>query len=238
MIFEQSRLGRASAVALVIAVASCAALRPSPDPLGVGPLPPNYRREVHRAPRTTDRRAATTTTPPTPPHEATADGGVKVATKIPEAPGPSSPGSKDKTAPVATKAVEPSLFVGDYTGEDVSTYRLGGMPEREDKDPKARITVKASGALALDIVLVDSSNGKDICTLKATLGATNATIAAGQKCFEQTGSDASATATIRTGTVTIEDRRLVVDLELDFEMHLPDQDAKGTLAYHFDGTRR
>jgi hypothetical protein len=74
--------------------------------------------------------------------------------------------------------------------------------------------------------------------LNTFVGDLGATIAPGQKCFEQTGGEASATATIRTGTATVDGRRLIVDLELAFEMHVPGQDAKGALVYHFDGTRR
>ena len=200
-------------------------------------MPASYHTAARVTPRATDRRAKPGAVARTPSPDPGADGGAKTLAKTAEkAPPGHVSDSKDKGSPEST--LEASTFVGDYKGEDVSTYKLGGMPEREERDPSARITVKNPGDKKLDVVLVDSSNGKDICTLSATMGALGATITPGQKCFEQTGSDASATATIRTGTATVDKRRLIVDLELDFEMHVPDQDAKGTLVYHFDGTRR
>lgn len=200
-------------------------------------MPASYR-TARSVPHVTDRRAkpgAIARTPPPPP-EIVGDGGAKALAKTET--GSAHHGADEGHKAGAESTIKASAFLGDFRGEDVSTYKLEGMPEREDRDPNARITVKSSSDNALDIVLVDSSNGKDICTLTATIGDLGATIAAGQKCFEQTGGEASATATIRTGTATIDGRRLIVDLELAFEMHVPDQDAKGTLAYHFDGTRR
>jgi len=227
----------------LLAAPGCGGPAPSRVPLGVGPLPAGYRLGETKKPAHADRKA---------PPERPASTVAKAASAAPESDASSGKtnGTESKTAaadqsatgtgktPPPPSAPDPAKWLGDYRGDDVSTYRLSGMPDREEKDPNARITVKSSDKTSVDLVLVDSSNGKDICTLVATLGVAGATVTPGQKCFEQNGGDASATASIKTGTATLDGARLVVDLSLDFEMHVPDQDATGTLDYHFDGTRR
>ncbi len=130
------------------------------------------------------------------------------------------------------------MLTGDYLGEDVATYHIESLPDRTERDPKARLTVTSPREPSLAFVLVDSSNGKEICTLNGTAGESGATIAKGQKCFEQSGSDASASATVTSGTATVDKTKLVLDLEMDFEMEVSDHQLKGTLGYHFEGTRR
>jgi hypothetical protein len=144
---------------------------------------------------------------------------------------PASGGAKPESGPIA----DPS---GDYRGDDVSTYRLSGLPDKTEKDPNARVNVRKAGDKKLDFALVDSSNGKDICTLAGTLDGRTATITIGQSCFEQDTGVASATATVTRGTATFENTRLVIDLMLDFELRLGDDEHAGTLEYHFDGSRR
>jgi hypothetical protein len=144
---------------------------------------------------------------------------------------PASGGAKPEGAPIS----DPS---GDYRGDDVSTYRLSGLPDKTEKDPNARVNVRKAGDKKLDFALVDSSNGKDICTLSGTLEGPTATITIGQSCFEQDTGVASATATVTRGTATFENTRLVIDLTLDFELRLGDDEHAGTLEYHFDGSRR
>jgi hypothetical protein len=145
---------------------------------------------------------------------------------------------KDAHPGEAKSKATAAAFVGDYTGEDVSTYRIESMPDRTEKDPKARLTVTSSSDTALAFELVDSSNGKEICTLKGTLAEGTATIGKGQKCFEQNGEDASAAATVITGTATVDKTRLVFDLDMSFSMEIADRKLGGSLAYHFDGTRK
>ena len=129
-------------------------------------------------------------------------------------------------------------FVGEYLGEDVATYKMSGLPDRTERDPKARITVKASAGTEIQFVLVDSSNGKDICTLSGNLKDSNVTIVTGQKCFEQNEGDASAGATVKKGSASLEKKRLVVELDMDFEMSAGGKKLTGSLAYRFDGKRQ
>jgi hypothetical protein len=131
-----------------------------------------------------------------------------------------------------------TAFVGDYSGEDVATYHIESLPDRTEKDSKARLKVTTSSDTELAFELVDSSNGKEICTLNGTLSDTGAAIAKGQKCFEQSGEDASAAATVLSGAASVDRSRLVFDLDMSFAMEVAGRKLGGTLAYHFEGTRR
>jgi hypothetical protein len=224
---------------------ACAPL-PSREPLGVGALPPggklssDLRKEARArklarpgsAARGEDfsassaKESAPEPKPdPAPPEPRGADAGAKAGTLA------AAGAAKTEGAPIA----DPS---GDYRGDDVSSYRLSGLPDKTDKDPNARVNVRKTGDKKLDFALVDSSNGKDICTLAGTLEGRTATITVGQSCFEQDTAAASATATVTRGTATFENTRLVLDLTLDFELLLGDDEHAGTLEYHFDGARR
>lgn len=230
-------------VASVFTALACAPL-PSREPLGVGALPPGgklsseLRKEARArklAKAGSAARAQEMSAPSakeSSPEPKPAEAGPNPAKAVAKAdPGSASGGARPESAKVA----DPS---GDYRGDDVSAYRLSGMPDRTEKDPNARVNVRKTGDKALDFALVDSSNGKDICTLAGTLEGALATITAGQTCFEQDTGAASATATVTRGTATFENARLVLDLTLDFELSLGDDEHAGTLEYHFDGSRR
>jgi hypothetical protein len=230
-------------VVSLCALVACAPL-PSREPLGVGALPPGgklsseLRKEAHArklarggsAARGEDVAAASAKESAPEP---------KPADKVPS---PAEAVAKADTLPVSGEAKPESAPIadpsGDYRGDDVSAYRLSGLPDKTEKDPSARVNVRKSGDKKLDFALVDSSNGKDICTLTGTLEGRTATITAGQSCFEQDTGAASATATVTRGTATFENTRLVLDLTLDFELSLGDDEHAGTLEYHFDGSRR
>src|SRR5581483_1998532 len=112
---------------------------------------------------------------------------------------PKSPDAKPK-ASVSTTA-----FVGDYSGEDLAVYHIENLPDRTERDPKARMKVTSSGDSALAFEIVDS----EICTLSGSLSEGGATIAKGQKCFEQNAEDASTSATVQSGTASVDQSRLV-----------------------------
>src|SRR5262249_15715351 len=139
----------------------------------------------------------------------------KPASEAAAKPAPEGTPSADGKQKVAAAA-----FVRDYSGEDVATYRIESLPDRTEKDPKARLTVTSSSDTALAFELVDSSNGKEICTLNGTLGNAGAVIEKGQKCFEQSGEEASAAATVVSGTATVEQTRLLFDLDMTFSMEI------------------
>jgi hypothetical protein len=161
--------------------------------------------------------------------------------KVAEQPATEPPKPADASkveAPKGKAAVTAGAFVGDYTGEDVAVYHIESLPDRTEKDPKARLKVTSTSDTALAFELVDSSNGNEICTLSGTLGDTGVTIAKGQKCFEQSAEDASTSATVQSGTASVDQSRLLFDLDMSFVMEVAGRKLGGSLSYHFDGKRK
>lgn len=133
-----------------------------------------------------------------------------------------------------------AAFLGDYRGEDSSVYVLEGLPDRTETDPNAhtRVDEDDHDHDHVGIALVDSSNGKDICVLRAEVKGTRAIIEPGLPCFEQSTPNVDVGAKVESGTATIEGDRLVVDMALSMEMQFGDRSTQGTLRYHFAGTRQ
>jgi hypothetical protein len=236
-------LRRALLVSVAATALGCSAPRPSTEPLGWGELTPGMKAAAARAAERTAEREARKAAgkDATKPPPAAAEPVEKPTDEAPPAEASiAPPGAEKPGAGAAAAGLTAEAFVGDYAGEDVSTYRLEGIPERVEKDPNAKITVKSPGEPTIELVLVDSSNGKEICTLTATVAGNDAKIAAGQKCFEQDGGEtgASAFATVTEGTAALAKGRLVVDVALDFEMRAGDKAITGTLQYHFDGAKK
>ncbi|MBM4362487.1 MAG: hypothetical protein FJ104_07380, partial [Deltaproteobacteria bacterium] len=140
--------------------------------------------------------------------------------------------------PSAAPEAGATPWPGAYRGEDVSTYRLSGLPDRVERDPAARLTVRAQGDSALELIVVDSSNGNTICTLEATIAADRATIRPGQPCFEQQGEDTAVTASVTEGSATRSGGRLTLAATFALRLDFADTSLEGTLEYHFEGDRR
>lgn len=235
------RKGKALSAALLLTAFGCTP-QPSSKPLGWGPLSPGMRGEESPPPHHSSNKVAQAAPPPRTAtaadagtSHAAAVGAVAMGGDGQKTPSANSVRSGDpKTKPTAAQ------FVGDYLGEDVATYHIESLPDRTETDPKARLKVTTSSDTSLDFELVDSSNGKEICTLKGTLSDNDkgATIAKGQKCFEQNGEEASAAATVQSGTASIDQSRLVFDLDMTFAMEIAGRKLGGTLVYHFDGRRK
>jgi hypothetical protein len=234
---------RVSLFVLVAAVAAthCTTPRPSAEPLGWGPLP----RGAFTAAPPAKARTATGAEPTghSRKEEAKAfDAGGSGTEKI--AAVPSAPASATAEKEPSPKAPPPSSaavkeFIGEYAGEDVATYRISGLPDRTERDPKARISVKTGDKSdVLLFVLIDSSNGKEICSLSGSMNDAAVAIDAGQKCFEQNEAEASTGATVTKGKATFDKKRLSFQLDLDFEMNVEGRKLSGTLEYHFDGKRQ
>ncbi len=216
-------------------VAGCAAPMPSAKPLGRGLVP-----TTAEAPPTGKKRRDRIAHADTKSHGASsaADGGATpVAAKEVAAAEPADTKSKDKPATAVPQTANAQAFAGAYSGDDVATYHLEGLPDRVEKDPNAKLTVKTTDPHALTFVLIDSSNGSDICSLSGKITDTGTTIDPGQKCFEQSGDDSSTSATVTEGTATVDGNHLVFEMNLDFSMSIGDRDLTGTLQYRFQGKR-
>ena len=234
-----SRKGTALLAALLLTAFGCTP-QPSSKPLGWGPLSPGMRGEEIPPPHHSSNKVARAA--PAPRTATAADAGTSHAAAVGAAAmggdGQKTPSADSiRTGDPKTKPTT-AQFVGDYLGEDVATYHIESLPDRTETDPKARLKVTTSSDTSLDFELVDSSNGKEICTLKGTLTDTGAAIAKGQKCFEQNGEEASAAATVQSGTASIDQSRLVLDLDMTFAMEIAGRKLGGTLVYHFDGKRK
>jgi hypothetical protein len=226
------RRGVALASLLVV---GCATPMPSTQPLGRGIVP-----TTADTPRPEKKRRDRVAHAETHHHNAanTPDGGAPPAIAK-EATASESGDSKGKEKPTAAapQAANAQAFAGAYSGDDVATYHLEGLPDRVEKDPNAKLTVNTTDAHSLTFVLIDSSNGSDICSLSGKITDTGTTIDPGQKCFEQSGDDSSTSATVTEGTATVDGNRLVFEMNLDFSMSIGDRELTGTLQYRFQGKR-
>jgi hypothetical protein len=126
-------------------------------------------------------------------------------------------------------------WLGVYRGDDSTIFKMPDQPERRFDDAKASITVEAATGSKLSFHLVDSSNGKDICSLSATVEGSMANIEAGQPCFLD--SDEGMSVKSRPGKATRRHRRLIFDLVLDTSMETEAGTVEGSIVYHFDGQR-
>ncbi len=233
-------------VSLLIAQ-SCAGPLPSTAPLGLGPLA--KAEAVEREKREAEREAAL----------ASGDAGADAAG--PKAPGAASgtasgaggadPGAgSDAGAATAAAAAEAgtdtsdkapaakAVFAGVYVGEDTSLFKLSGLPDRSEADSNAKTRVEDRADGNVNIIPVDSSNGKDICTLEAVVKDKTKKlfeIKRGQSCFEP--EQGGMSGTIRKGSAKFDGDKLTFDVVLALEINTPSTQLTGTLEYHFEGTR-
>ena len=133
------------------------------------------------------------------------------------------------------KTETPVVFAGEYYGEDVSKVHIEGLPDRADRDPKARTRVEEAGDAAVRIIIVDSAKGDPLCTLNAEISGRDATIAPDQSCFSQ---DGMIEGTVESGKATVTGDRLVLDMYVVLRVELGPQVVDGSIDYHFDGQRR
>jgi hypothetical protein len=126
---------------------------------------------------------------------------------------------------------------GMYAGADVAVFRLSGLPEREQKDDKAKIRIdKASGG-NVSITLINSEDGSDLCELMARVEGHAALIESAQPCFSD-GTEGSLEAELTSGRAVVEGDRLTMDAEGTLSLALPDQELDGKLTYSFKGERQ
>jgi hypothetical protein len=222
-------------------LASACATHPSSVPLGWGPIAANMKTDpvvAHASKPKPAARNELAAAPESTEEDSDEEVTVTPAETTTEKAEPTEPSRHEAPKSNPNAPLTAAAFAGNYTGEDVSTYRLEGLPERSDRDPNAKINAHSDDEHTASFVLVDSSNGKDICTLTGKTKGNVATLTAGQKCFEQDEGEESATGTLTTGSVTIEDTKLTMDVDFDFKMTVTDRDFSGTLGYHFSGTRK
>lgn len=232
-------LGLVGGLGLLVA---CAGPLPSEVPLGKGPL---FTAEAkQREKRAAEREEARANAPDAPPKtiaqapkaqpkSTSSDAGAGGA---PNAAATSSadPPKGDGAKPPATSVA----YAGMYVGRDTSLYKLSGLPDRSETDANAKTRVEDRPDGGVFLIPVDSSNGKDICKLHATVKSKSQKtfeINKGQRCFEP--EQGGVTGTVRSGSAKLDSGKLVFDVVLAIEVNA-DSQVNGSLDYHFEGTRQ
>jgi len=227
---------------LALVACSCGLALPSAEPLGTGPLAraeaverANAEAQAEAKAKAAEPDAGKVARPADHP-DAGASEPVASAEGAEVSGAVASDGGASSSAEDAGKAPSAKIvYVGEYVGSDVSTFKVGGM-DREEKDDKARTRVAVPGPGELAFTFIDSSNGKDICTLTASVSGKKATLTPGQKCWGGDGEAMSGTLT--RGTATFDDKKLVIDSDFDLEVGSGEFRMSGTLGYRFEGTRK
>lgn len=226
--------------------AACAPALPSEKPLGVGPLALAEagrleKLEAEREARKKSARGAAQSDAPPParPSAKRETPGDDEPKKTDAEEPKNEPGDKAEAGKKPDKAAAALKWAGLYVGSDTSVFKLPGVPERPQPDPNAKTRVEDKADGSVDLIAIDSSNGKDICTLNATPKGKDRKvfdITRGQKCFE--GDDGAMSGTITKGTARFDGKKLVIDMSLDIEAGPEEMRMKGKLEYHFEGTKQ
>jgi hypothetical protein len=132
---------------------------------------------------------------------------------------------------------EPPAFAGLFAGKDVATYRISGQPERQELDDKAKIRVESDSATQLRVVLINTTDGSDMCELSAEIQGNSAQLDGGQPCFGAEG-EGAIQAELNSGTVTLTGDRLSMTAEGTLSGTLGEQEFEGSLSYSFKGKRQ
>lgn len=214
---------------------ACSSSLPSAEPLGAGPMADRGDAAVVATTGPggkADGGAAVDAAPAPPPpvvaDKPASDGGAEAsAAAAPPA------AAKDAGASGAPAAL---VVAGEYQGWDTTTYRVPNVPPTPQRDPNAKTRVIHSGGDAIEVVIVNSANGQDLCRLKGKLKAGNVTFDKGQRCFEE--GDGMMTAALRTGTARFSGKQLIMDLEFDLTIDTGQEQMKGDVVYHFEGNRK
>jgi hypothetical protein len=137
--------------------------------------------------------------------------------------------------PAASK--EQPAFVGLFAGKDVAVFRISGQPERQELDDKAKIRIESDSPTQLRVVLINSTDGSDLCELSAEVRGNTARLDGGQPCFTAEG-EGAISAEMTSGTVTLSGDRLTMTAEGTLSGTLADQEFDGSLSYSFKGQRQ
>jgi hypothetical protein len=226
----------ALAAAMSLAAMSSCAPPASTVPLGSGPLALAERDAEARAEAKHAHPPARTRPEPAAPEPmAKADaskaalGGADDADDADDDDG-AKPGAREQTA-------RQPAFEGLYAGDDIAVFRITGLPEREQRDDKAKIRIEPGSADNINITLINSEDGSDLCQLVARIDGHAALIETAQPCFSD-GGEGSLEAELTSGRVVLEGDRLRMDAQGTLSVALPDQELDGELSYTFKGERQ
>jgi hypothetical protein len=206
----------------------------SSTPLGVGPLALVEQNATAAQPRTTPPSAAS---PPAMPTSAAPLVANSDDSDDPEEPEEAEDAAPSDAAEPTAGASDATAFVGLFAGKDIATFRLSGLPERQELDDKAKIRIESDSGTALRIALINSENGSDLCELSAEVQGRSAVLEAGQPCFSSEG-EGAIQAELSQGKLVLQGDRLSMDAEGTLSVALADDQLEGTLSYSFKGKRQ
>ena len=227
--------------AVCLALAGACSKLPSEAPLGKGPLAVAEDKRIAQleagAPATADSgkdasgagataKGAQSPAPAKPAKPAEPDAAASASAAKRDA-------GSDAAPPPTGKAL---AWAGTYSGSDVSIYRMGALPERRENDPNAKTRVVDNSDGSVSLTAINSSNGQDICTLKATpkgASRTDFEVTPGQSCF----GGGAVKGTIKSGSAVFSGNSLKLSLDAEIEVTSGPMQMTGSLEYQFTGTR-
>lgn len=149
---------------------------------------------------------------------------------------PAERGAAEGDAGGAAPSAKAAVVAGEYQGWDLTTYRMPNVPESPQRDPNARIRVSRGQGDVIDVTIINSANGQDLCMLKGKLKGSTATFDKGQRCFDEGNN--MMTATLRQGSARFSGKQMIVDAEFDLEIDTGQNQMSGDIVYHFEGDRK
>lgn len=147
------------------------------------------------------------------------------------------PGSGEGDDGEAGEPAEVAELEGLYAGEDVAIFRLSGLPEREQKDPKAQIRIERDSATQVRITLINSEDGSDLCELSARVEGNAALLTSPQPCFTS-DEEGAIQAELTSARAVVSGERLTMEAEGTLSVVLGEQELSGDLEYSFEGERQ
>jgi hypothetical protein len=205
----------------------------SSTPLGTGPLALAEQNATAEQPRATPPAAR----PPAAPSSAAPLVASSDEADDPEEPEEAEEATKPDDAEPHAGASDATAFVGLFAGKDIATFRISGLPERQELDDKAKIRIESDSPTALRIALVNSENGSDLCELSAEVQGHSAVLDAGQPCFSSEG-EGAIEAELSGGKLVLQGDRLSMDAEGTLSVTLAGDQLEGKLSYSFKGKRQ
>lgn len=207
----------------------------SSTPLGLGPL------ALAEQSAASAEKSASKTKQARRPRAASTSAPVASSAEAEAAPEESSTANLEDVSEVSEKEASPGkeqpAFAGLFAGKDVAIYRISGQPERQELDDKAKIRIENDSPTQLRIVLINSTDGSDLCELSAEVQGHSAQIDGGQPCFGSEG-EGAIHAELSSGTVKLAGDRLSMTAEGTLSGTLADQEFDGNLSYSFKGQRQ
>jgi hypothetical protein len=231
----QPALGSALAAIVGLGLVFACAPKPSSVPLGLGPLALAEQSATPAGEVEIPRERAAPTAPAeeveVEPESSTEEGAEASAAE------PNTTESGDEGEEAAITPTVPPNFPGLYAGKDTAIFRLPGLPEREEHDDKAKIRIEKASGENVRIVLVNTTDGTDLCTLVARVDGNAAIIEKPQPCFGS-GGEGGVQAELRSGRAVLDGETLRMDAEGPLFVSMGEQEVEGDLSYTFEGLRQ